>query len=288
MIIAGYSLPAFLHGVGIILLYKAKGILPNQRIITINLAVAEMLYCLLLVIHHVLLLTRIELSMNSKTIMYYQFVVRALNHFFYYTIRFAMFHIIIDRFLYIWLNIKYPLCINKRTLIKCIICQWTLGGFMSGISHLLVRLRINIKHIKYILSYVKIAMDAIIFITALATVLYLFKTVKRASRGYVIQDRGQIRTSRIWVRLKIPLLMVGTFVMFNISATMCWSYTIYTGRRSLVVVIVILNTCGWCFDVLIYVFLQRKVRLLITSFCRKFKANRPGEMHLKDISVIVS
>ena len=40
-----YSLVVIIHGVGLFLLYKAKKSLPNQRLLTINLAISEMLFC---------------------------------------------------------------------------------------------------------------------------------------------------------------------------------------------------------------------------------------------------
>ena len=117
LFIAGHSLPTALHMVGILLLYKIKGGVRNQRVITLNLAIAEMLFCLVNVI--ILIISLMNMSLSSRYIVNLYCLFGPL----FCVIRFAILHIIIDRFLYIWLNIKYPIYLSSRNLKIIIISQ---------------------------------------------------------------------------------------------------------------------------------------------------------------------
>ena len=123
--IVGYSLPTALHGVGIVLLYKAKGKLLNQKMITLNLAVAELLYCLSRAIIYTLYMAEKLTTLPFS-------ILTCFSYIFFLAIRFAILHIIIDRFLDIWLNLQYERYMNKNTLIKAIIIQWIVGFLVAA------------------------------------------------------------------------------------------------------------------------------------------------------------
>ena len=99
--ISGYALAVAMHAIGLVLLFKSRGDLPNQRLITINLAASEMMMCLWAVIVYGRALCSIQMSDAF-------FYASLFGQFTLYTnIRFVMLHMIIDRFLYIWLNLEY-------------------------------------------------------------------------------------------------------------------------------------------------------------------------------------
>ena len=172
--IVGYTLLAVLHGVGIVLLHKSRGDLPNQRIITLNLAVAEFLYCMSRAIIYIIVL--IGVPTNLPYIM-----MQFLSVIFFLGIRFAIFHIIIDRFLNIWLNIKYPILIKTKTLIKAIIFQWILSISLSAaLGSVILYQVISIE----IFKLTRLALDTTIVIAAGLTFIYLFMAVKNAVYGH--------------------------------------------------------------------------------------------------------
>ena len=211
---AGFSIPTVLHIIGIFLLYKAKGGLKNQRIITLNLAIAEMLICLLNVI--ILITSLVKNLMTSR----YIIILHCLYASLFLTIRFAMLHIIIDRFLDIWLNIKYPIYMSSKNLRRIIIVQWIFGFVFSSCFVLLYWFD-YIHHHSF--ATIRFCMDIIILISALFTFTYLFVKVKNIVQENANQGREQNRASSIWFRFKIPVAMVTTFILFNISGSICFS-----------------------------------------------------------------
>ena len=165
---------------------------------------------------------------------------------------------------------------------KFIIFQWFLGASMAGIPHLAIHTGTKNRHIAVILTHIRVTIDIIIIIAAVTTFFYLFITIKKATQGNYTEENGRNGIFKVWKKLKIPISMVATFIIFNTSATICLSYTYYTGR-SLIVVVAVLNICGWCSDVLIYVFLQRRVRSLLTSFCKRVKRSLVRDVHMDDV-----
>ena len=95
-----YLILAILHCVGLILLCKAENKIPNQRLLTKNLAVVEMLFCFNLVVYFSLLLN----GKNAPILKY----VTSTDTVFFTEIRLSMLHLIFDRFFEIYTNIKYP------------------------------------------------------------------------------------------------------------------------------------------------------------------------------------
>ena len=239
--VVGYSIPTVLHAVGIVLLYKAKGDLPNQRVITLNLAVAEFLYCFSrIIIYTVTPAVLLTKSTNAA--------LHCLAGVFLCVIRFAILHVIIDRFLDIWLNLRYPIYIHKSTLMKCIILQWILGLFVAAafVSFELLKV-ISRKGVQFL----RLSIDMIIIVAAVSTFIYLFFRVKHVVRGQASQNQGQIRAPRVWFKLKIPLFMVGTFIAFNISSSILWLFWYKPGQAKYYGYALVLDLLGWCSDAFI-------------------------------------
>ena len=189
-LIAGYALPIFLHSIGIILLYKAKRQPPNQRILTMALAVAEMLFCLRALIHNTMWL--VGLASTWEYHLVYIFFKTLLMG----TTRFTILHIIIDRFLDIWLNLKYSLYINMTKLKIIIICQWILGLILAIMSLLLVLSNaISLQSFLQRAIIAKSCLDIVIIIAALLTFIYLFIKVKSVLHRENSQQRGQGKQS---------------------------------------------------------------------------------------------
>ena len=205
--IAGYAIPAILHSIGIILLYKSKGELPNQRLVTLNLAVSEMLYCWLSVIHYA-----IVLQSSLTTSKYYQAIYVFFHTTLFATIRFTMFHIIIDRYFDIRLNLKYLVYLNKKILIRIIIFQWVLAIFITLLSIALLYYKVVSPYtFRYATIIVTLCIDIIIIITAFSTFTYLFIKVKSALYG-TTQQGGRTKSPMVWIKLRIPISMALTYV----------------------------------------------------------------------------
>ena len=272
---AGFSIPTVLHIIGIFLLYKAKGELKNQRIITLNLAIAEVLICLLNVI--ILITSHLKTLLTSRYIV----ILHCLYASLFLTIRFAMLHIIIDRFLDIWLNIKYPIYMSSKNLRRIILGQWFLGFISSITTMLLTNYNIINKNAAGICRFY---LDIIIMIAAILTFIYLLVTVKNIVHDNATHGREQNRTPNVWFKLKIPMLMVATFLLFNVSGSMWYFLDIRVSEYE-TPSYEVLNICGWISDSLIYIFLQKRVRrLLILKFCRREHERHTSNTQLSRVS----
>ena len=271
--VVGYTIPFLLHSLGINLLYKARGAeLPNQRLLTLNLAVAESFYCLSGAVLNTKLLVEVSKSSTSYIVLNY---FRAM---FFLGIRFAMLHIIVDRFLEVWLNIKYAIYIHNGTLIKSICTLWILVILVSVAVGLFETYKLTNREKIHV---VRLVIDIIILIAAGLTFTYLFIKVKSAVKGHATQQkRYQNRPPRIWFKLKIPILMVATFAIFNTSSSVLWLFRDDSGEARYYSYALVLDLCGWYSDAFIYVFLQRRVRRLLASSCVRTHRNQVEDFQI--------
>ena len=253
--------------VGIVLLYKSKGEeLQNQRIITLNLAVAEMLYCLLNVINSFVYLLESSVPFAFSVTMHCIFAAL------FCIIRFAYLHIIVDRFLDIRLNIKYPLYMSSKKMKVIITSQWIFGFTITVTIMLLTFFNVSKQGTASTASFY---LDIIILIVAVSNFIYLFVKVKSIANEDTRQGREQNRTRNIWFRFKVPVLMILTFIVFNVSAGI-WYYLdpkVVEDEKNYAHTL--LRIFGWSSDAVIYIFLQKRVRgMLVLNCCRGANENR--------------
>ena len=259
--ISGYALAVAVHVIGLVLLFKSRGDLPNQRLITINLAASEMMMCLWAVIVYGRALCSIQMS---DAFFYASF----FGQFTLYTnIRFVMLHMIIDRFLYIWLNLKYAIYVTEKNLFKIIVTYWCVSMAIGLILTLSVKYIIDDS--LFVPAYVILALDIFIVISAVTTYVYLFWKVRILARGPTNHSTIPI-PSVVWLKLKIPTLMNLTFIAFNGIGSIIRSITLFSSSGvSLLLARRILDLFGWLSDAVIYIFLQKCVRDLLVSWFKK-------------------
>ena len=268
----GYAVASVAHALGLFLLYKAKADLPNQRIVTMNLAAAEMMLCLWTVCAYAVKLI-LGVFFPDKTLHY---MTCFFEIFLYTNIRFVLIHIIIDRFLYVWLHLKYSIYINKRSLPKIIVCYWLGSSLLGVLFTLLVRFQVIDMHM-YFHAFLNLilALDVLIVTLAIITYVYLFSKVRKLSRSPSARSRKVTvnEVAGVWRKLKIPTLMVLSFVIFNFSVTII--QTIMTKNHTPALLQDLYNTAsfldmfGWLSDAVIYIFLQKPVRDMLLSWCKR-------------------
>ena len=174
----GYALPMFLHSVGVILLCKVKCGLPNQRAIAINLAASETLYCMSGVVYNVL---RFVFPGEGPEVLYYVVVFLDISTF--VNSRLVFVSIIVDCFLYIWLNIKYSLYVDIKRVRIAIIAQG-LVSIVSGLtfSKLFKYKVIEDDELLLLFTYFNISLDAFVVATAIPVYTYIFIKVKKITQ----------------------------------------------------------------------------------------------------------
>ena len=187
-----------------------------------------------------------------------------------------MINIILDRFLYVWLNLKYSFYINNRSLAAIIISHWSGSAILALIVTLLLQMKtIHILTYLHVSSYVIITLDLLIFIGAIITYAYLFVKIKVLMKNplFVKRERATFgEIADVWWKLKVPTLMVFSFIIFNVSGTVIRTINTYvTFKMELYIANGLLDISGWFADALIYILLQKRVRSLLLRLCRKMK-----------------
>ena len=264
--IAGYALALVLHSVGFTLLYKSNRTLPNQRIVTMNLAAAEMMHCFWQILQQIMILTQFLSWVIKVGAIEALFIIMFLNQFFYINIGLIFILIIVDRFLYIWLNIKYTVYITKTKLAIAISFQWLVAAFIALTPVLLFRYKLitGNAYINKVLT-IELVLDIFIVSTALLTFTYLFLKVKSFTQQTTSQQ-GTLTVLNVWTKLKIPGLMVITFIIFNITSTIL-KYIYFSLHHTpfvVDIVVTVLQIIGWWSDAVIYLLVQRRVRRLVS------------------------
>ena len=260
-----YAVVAMLHFVGLILLFKVENEIPNQTLLTKNLAVAEMLFCLNSVV-----LFSVLPNVNDLSVKLYLFkILTATDILFYTEIRCSMLHLIFDRFLEIYLNIKYPLYMSPKKVLLLIVVHWGVS-VICGIISFVTNFVDNFVDFTLILSMV---LDIMILISFIATYIYFYITVRRL-RGLEARDAGQPAESGLDLlikKFKLPCYIVATYICFNFTSTIMFTTAEHLhnvkDKKTLHKFGLIPTIVGLTSDAFIYVFANRNVRKLLNSFC---------------------
>ena len=124
---------------------------------------------------------------------------------------------------------------------------------------------IEFKYSSKIINYFKTP-DVVIVISAVTTYIYLFLKIRILGRS-LTNDATRPSISAVWLKLKIPTLMILTFIVFNVSASIMASF--FKTDDTFDVAFYLLEILGWISDAIIYTFLQKSVRELLVSWFRK-------------------
>ena len=248
IILSGYSVTSICHVLGLFLLFKTKYSLPNQRLTIINLSMTELLTS----IKHVVVTALFASGINSSAL---TFINNFLDISLVTLIRLVVLYIIVDRFLHIYLNIKYTLYISPKKL-KCIICIMWVFSWCFGITWTLIiwcKL-VSMHNIKFILANVLLFGDIMIISSAIVTYVHLYLRVRNINES--TNSRGSTGVKTLFNNFGVPCLMVLTYILFNISATVMRVFREYD-------IPYVLDIIGFLSDSLIYVFLQKRMRHML-------------------------
>ena len=257
LLATGFATTAALHAVGLILLYKAKdNDLPNQRWVTMNLSTNEMVFCLWSISRY------LWFFFAYKEYFEHQLLIMFVDTYLYTIIKFAILHIIIDRFLYIYLNIKYSVFITKKVLVITNIMQWLVG--------IILNMTLTLYRASLVSCYAYLFVDIIIITTTIASFIYILTKVTKINKE--VHDRQRrLGILNVWLKLKIPFLMVLSYIIFNGASTVMKVYYATFRAFDLIVPATVIDLCGYLSDVLCYIFLQKRVRSLLVPRKNKGK-----------------
>ena len=250
---------AAFHVIGIFTLICLRSKL-SQTSILINLSISEMLYCLF------------SVTWPIKSLKYAR---QCLCLFSMLSNKMLMMVLLGDRFLEIYLNIKYPIIVTRERLFKTIGIIWVVGG-LYGIIPVVATDKSQYYRTYYINNYLALAFDAVFTISALFTYGYFFLKIRKIHRK-VSSNRSAENSEGSGRRFnfRIPFSIVATYIVFNVSSAVLHLTNHYTKRAhakrgvkctycpSLVITAYTLAVIGFLSDPILYIFMQRNVRLLI-------------------------
>ena len=253
---------------------KAKNDLPNQRILTINLATAEMLFCWFRVVEW----SAVIAGKNSDIFIILTMAFSVLT---FTEIRLAMLHIIFDRFFEIFTNIKYPVYMTKPKMLMLIAIHWMISALCAMIGFVL---QISIsRKISFVFSFfLFLCLDIIVLIFGVITYIYFYLTVKKIKNSETIStnQRGR-KTSLLIQKFKLPCYIVLTYILFNMTSTILLTLSENLDsedmRKLLFHFSYVPILAGFISDAAIYTFGNRSVRKLLCSIFNRNTLQFPGK-----------
>ena len=263
--ISSFSIAGIVHIVGLLLLSKSKCNFLNQRILTINLALAEMLFCWVRVIYSSVVYTR-----NDGFII--KISVMAISVLLFTEIRFAMLHIIFDRFFEIYTNIKYPVYMTRKMLLILVVSQWVVS-VLSGVIALALQILVS-KHDSLVFSFTLfLCLDILVFLFGIATYAYFYFTAKKL-RSLEIRIPNQTNDGGrlLLKKFQLPCYIVLTYILFNITSTgmLTMSRNVhFETAKTLFHFSYAPIVAGFISDALIYTIGDRNVRKLLRTMLRR-------------------
>ena len=259
---AGFSILAVLHSTALLLLCKSRWELKNQKLLAVNLVLVEMLYIYCMVIINSIDLSDTEYStpLHLTTVFFSTLM--------YTEIRMAVLHIIMDRFMEIFLNIKYPIYMSLKRMKSIVVCSWTLCAiFASAATACFAQGKIIIAHTMVDLR--SLILDTVILISAVTTYSYFYSTVKKIQKRERRTSTlpNEIGSSLVIQKFKLPCFIVSTYIMFNFTSTIIAKASEYAKtqeKQNLILDIsVLFAIAGFFADIFIYVLVNKNVRRLL-------------------------
>ena len=262
-----YSLVAIVHLAGLILLNKSKNEIPNQRILLQNIALVEMLLCLGSVT-----MLAIWFSVDNRMII--QCLDALFTNTFFIEMKMAVLHIIFDRFLEIFMNIKYPLYMTRKKMLRLLAMHWIFSFTSSIVSLILVAA--EIPTISFQFTYLLfLILDIMILISAITTYIYFYTKVYNIRRREANTiDQNNVNRPKLFIKkFKVPCYIVMTYICFNLTSTIMMTASQYMKNRRYAIMTLIFShvftIVGVTSDACIYIFANKNVRKLLSSICSK-------------------
>ena len=273
--VSGFTVVGLLHMLGFFLVYRVRTNLPNQRLLILNLSMAEMLRSWKQVVWYSLSLA----GLKSKI---WELACSFICSTFLLGIPLIILHIIVDRFLEIYFNFKYPLIMSCKQL-KIIICILWIVSIIFAVVVLINDLINMSEMIWAILDFVGLVLDLVIVVLAFGTYMYFHTKMKRIRQS-------KSNNVMLTFKFKIPCLMVLSYIFLNVSSTILKAVISLqhtendeqpneTGNElqkndSCILlddIAVLLLVGAYFLDAIIYVFLQKSVRKHLLSLLYRGK-----------------
>ena len=253
----GFSLSFLFHLFGLAVLYKVKMPMANQKVITMNLAFAEMICSLF----EAIIAGKILLGRND-------FLLNFIALSTIYAYKFAMLHLILDRFFDIYFHIRYSYYFTKRRMIAIYVFLWFTSAVFATVFAVLVKQKHQFNIIMSTIIHSFLVLDGLIVVVAILTYIYLYtKVIKSDER--LPQSRRVVAKRRTTAKFRIPCLIGITYIILNFSGSIMMSifneYHLTCKCRTLYGTALCLIIIGIMTDAIIYIILQKDVRKFLRN-----------------------
>ena len=256
-------LTAISHIFGVAVLVRLRSQL-NQNFIIINLAITEIIACL----------TYAALSMFQG--IYYMFLIMVSG----LAIRLLMMALVADRFLEIYLDIRYLITITKGRVFKFNCLVWVVS-VAYGLSQSILTFvdsksgfKIPVDQAYLIHNYILGIADAIFMILATSVYSYFYYKIRANNSKDSSQRKDKEHKARCnsAFNFRIPFVIVCTYLIFNVTSNVVFQLHRYrmegvsdghcTPYSLLLNLGCLLRLSGYLSDAFVYIFMQKNIQKL--------------------------
>lgn len=260
MLIPTSCVPLFLHVFGLLLLWKIRRVSyynRSQYVFLVNMSVAELVFVVLGLLMYVTSVTGYERISFKFTIL--QYIGGTLAYFS------VMIFITLDRFLEVYLNIKYSLYWSWRYTRNLMVAIWFMSIALSVVGLVYPGLD---KQQLYRLCY-QYMFPLIEFCFILIAVLvygYVFVKLRSNPAHSVTHQSERGQSTRVTSGFFIPTLVIITFILFAVLPDLIYFHAQIEGRKlsdQTECIVYAMYLFAMATDALIYVMLSPPLRNLL-------------------------
>ena len=267
LFLAGYTIAFVLHCIGIILLYNIKMRLFNQRLILLNMAASECLFCLSEVIQW----TRFDLLQYSNYQIYgtaYCYIERLGSYVSFISSKLLMIYLLMDRFLDIYLSLKYRLYFHKSITLAIIALLWGIAATVATILDVIYKCRALSELIR-----VYIALHVTTLVLIMLTYSYFYIRLRNSIKFRKVNSPTPLTRHRN--NLMVPFLITLAYAVFNFTGMILLAilhfkktFPSLSTLKAIYMTAMCLIIIGWISDATIYILLQNSIRNSAAHFAR--------------------
>jgi len=248
------------HLIGIWMLRQPNSFQTNQKIYLIQISISEISFLTLQnVILYMKLLRAYELYFDYLSLLLCGVAIAWI---------YIMTSMTVDRYLQVFLNIKYDLHVTKQFTKLLIMAAWTVA-FVLFVALSFLNYFGQMKALVTTLKFILPAHHAMIIIVFVYTYAYIYYKIRRCNQhhpGISTKKRNSL----------IPLLLVLTLVIFVlvpgvIHRILVSTYSTKIPKEYVLLLVAILISLGSLVDALIYIIINESIRRRFLRLLRRVK-----------------
>ena len=202
-----FCLAGSLHGLGFFLLHRVNLELKNQRLVLMNLAIAEIILCVCVITESICKDFYI-ISISSHMFIF----PLCLSYLIYKSI---LMYLMIDKTCDIYFHLRYPLIFTQKRTKTIMGSVWLLNITIAGSIALIAKFGAEERVMYNVIVYIYFSSDLIVLATTILSLVYLLYKVRQFTRRdqELSKDQKRVKWQQIWAKYKIPLFILITYLI---------------------------------------------------------------------------